>query len=81
MLQPIDRAPPPVDIPIADLLQRWPNLAQVFISHRMACIGCDFSKFHSLEDAMKIYPKHAETFLKALTHGLETSRFQDTPEP
>lgn len=30
---------------------------------------------------MKIYPKHAETFLKALTHGLETSRFQDTPEP
>lgn len=60
-------------MPIADLLKRWPTLAQVFIAYRLACIGCDFTKFHTLEDAARIYPDRAEAFLEALEERFETS--------
>jgi hybrid cluster-associated redox disulfide protein len=42
-------------MPIMQILLGWPSAAKVFISHRMACIGCSFSRFHRLKDAIEIY--------------------------
>jgi hybrid cluster-associated redox disulfide protein len=43
------------DVPIETVLEKWPKVSQVFISNRMSCIGCPFSKFHTLQDAREIY--------------------------
>jgi hybrid cluster-associated redox disulfide protein len=50
-------------IPIAILLNRYPQVSQVFIRNRMGCIGCAFSRFHTLKDAIEIYPFEEETLL------------------
>ncbi len=42
-------------MPMAQILRDWPIVAEVFISYRMACIGCHFSRFHRLRDAIDIY--------------------------
>lgn len=28
------------DLPLADLMTRWPQTIPVFIRHRMLCVGC-----------------------------------------
>jgi hybrid cluster-associated redox disulfide protein len=72
-----DPTPSPLRMPIADLLRRWPTLAQVFIAYRMACVGCDFSKFHTVEDAARIYPLQAEAFLEEITASIKASTAQE----
>jgi len=49
--------------PIATLLSRYPQVSRVIIRHRMGCVGCAFSKFHSLHDALEIYQLQQEPFL------------------
>lgn len=36
---------------VDDVMARWPDAVQVFIRHRMQCIGCELAPFHSLEYA------------------------------
>jgi hybrid cluster-associated redox disulfide protein len=64
-------------MPIADLLRRWPTLSQIFIAYRMACVGCDFSKFHTVEDAARIYSRSAEAFFEEVSASIEASTAQE----
>jgi hybrid cluster-associated redox disulfide protein len=48
--------------PIAIILNCYPQVSQVFIRNRMGCIGCAFSRFHTLKDAIEIYKLDEETF-------------------
>ncbi len=43
------------DLPIAELLARWPQTAQVFLRYRMACVGCTMAPFDTLADAAMAY--------------------------
>ena len=40
---------------IDDLLNSCPKLAEIFNEHGMACVGCAFSRFHTVADAAWIY--------------------------
>ena len=40
---------------IDSILVQYPKLAEVFNQHGMACVGCVFSRFHTLADAAAIY--------------------------
>ena len=50
-------------ISISDLLSQWPQVIQVFLKRKMACIGCSVAAFETLEDAAGIYgiPLHELT--------------------
>jgi hybrid cluster-associated redox disulfide protein len=37
------------------VLARWPETIPVFIKHGMACVGCDMSRFETIESAAGIY--------------------------
>ena len=53
---------------IKDLLAEYPQLTAFFMKHHTACIGCGFSSFCDLRDALKFYdiePDHVmEDFQK-----------------
>lgn len=51
---------------IEDLLSHWPTAAQILIGYRMACLGCDFAKFHSTNQVLEIYDLDSDVFLKDL---------------
>ena len=50
-------------VPIAVILTSHPQASHVFIRNRMWCIGCAFSKFHTLKDVIEIYQLDEETLL------------------
>lgn len=49
-----------------ELLQRSPEVATVFIEHRMHCVGCPIARFETVAEACRIYGKPLEAFLRAL---------------
>jgi hybrid cluster-associated redox disulfide protein len=53
---------------IDSILDRNPMLAEVFNAHGMACVGCVFSRFHSLADAAAIYGLNLEQLLSEVSH-------------
>jgi hybrid cluster-associated redox disulfide protein len=59
-----------LDMKLDLLLGRWPNTARVLIANRMACIGCDFAKFHSTHQALEVYGLERDPFIKDLENAL-----------
>jgi hybrid cluster-associated redox disulfide protein len=55
-----------LDSPISELVGRWPVLARAFIALNLACLGCDFSRFHTPRQAAQIYGLAAREMLSAL---------------
>ena len=55
-----------VDLIIADVFTNWPETVEVFIKHRMACVGCPMAAFMTLGDAIRIYKLTPESFIEEL---------------
>lgn len=43
------------DLPIAEIMRRWPETVQVFIARSMQCVGCVIGPFHTLEGVCAEY--------------------------
>ena len=48
------------------LIDLYPVCAEVLVNFGMACVGCVFSRFHTLEDAAAIYQLDYDQILAAL---------------
>ncbi|MEW6566567.1 MAG: DUF1858 domain-containing protein [Chloroflexota bacterium] len=59
---------------VAQVLERWPSTARVFLRFRMACVGCDFSRFDMIGEALEVHGLEAEEFLTAVQAAIETDR-------
>ena len=53
-------------MPLSDLLTKWPETIPVFVRHRMLCVGCHISPFHSVSDACTEYGLDEELFFEEL---------------
>lgn len=44
---------PPLDpeLIVDEVMTVWPGAIEVFLRHRMQCVGCELAPFHSLEYA------------------------------
>ena len=54
------------DLPLEDLMREWPQTISVFMRHRMLCVGCLVSPFHTVTDACAEYQLDEEVFLAEL---------------
>ena len=54
------------DLPLADLMTLWPQTIPVFVRHKMLCVGCLVSPFHTIADACAEYHLDEEVFLAEL---------------
>jgi hybrid cluster-associated redox disulfide protein len=59
------------DLSIAVLLGEWPQAIPVFLSHRMACVGCSMSPFETLRGAAEIYQLPFDRFLEEIREAVE----------
>ncbi len=39
------------DMPVDEIMRRWPATIRVMIRYQMLCIGCPFGIFHTVADA------------------------------
>ena len=56
---------------VADIMNAWPQTVQLFLRYRMLCIGCEFSEFDTLREAIKSHDIHSEKFLQELNELIE----------
>jgi len=51
------------EMPVEDVMSRWPATAEVFNAHALACVGCALSPFCTVRDAATAYdlPSHQLT--------------------
>ena len=61
---------------IALILERFPYLAETFIAYRLACVGCSFSRFHTLQQAIEIYHLQDTQFFKTIRELIGGSIFE-----
>lgn len=59
------------DLPLADLMTAWPQTIPVFVRHKMLCVGCLISPFHTVTDACAEYHLDEEDFLAELKQAAE----------
>lgn len=50
------------DLSLAELMTAWPQTIPVFMRHRMLCVGCLVSPFHTVADACAEYHLNEEMF-------------------
>jgi hybrid cluster-associated redox disulfide protein len=54
------------DLPLSDLMTQWPETIAVFNRHRMLCVGCLISPFHTIVDCCREYDLDEKVFLAEL---------------
>jgi hybrid cluster-associated redox disulfide protein len=57
---------------VADIFDRWPEVIPIFLSHKMACVGCSLADFMTLEDALDIYHLNKESFIEEIKNAIQT---------
>lgn len=73
------RRPPAIDDPdlsLAQMFERWPTTAGVFLRHRMLCFGCPIAPFHGVVDAVAEYRLDENMFRAELRAAARSRRDQ-----
>lgn len=54
------------ELPIRELLVRWPDMARAFLKLRMSCVACPVSRFETAKDAARNYGRDLDVLLERL---------------
>lgn len=52
--------------PVDDVMRRWPVTIRVFLKHRMHCVGCPITCFHTVRDACREHNVDEADFMAEL---------------
>jgi len=54
------------DMSIGEVVSKYPQTVQVFLSHGLMCVGCAAARFETLEQGIKAHGLDLEVMLKDL---------------
>ncbi|SHH48591.1 DUF1858 domain-containing protein [Cognatishimia maritima] len=58
------------DLPLSEIMSRWPQTIAVFNRHKMLCVGCLISPFHTIADACVEYSLDDDVFVAELMEAV-----------
>ncbi len=58
------------DMPVAEIMRRWPETIAVFLGHQMLCVGCVIGPFHTLDDVAQEYRLDRDDLLAELVAAI-----------
>lgn len=56
---------------LGNLMLLWPETTKVFLRHKMLCVGCMVTSFHTVEDACLEYDLDEAVFRAELQKAVE----------
>jgi hybrid cluster-associated redox disulfide protein len=62
------------DLTVEAALTRWPQTAEVFNRHNMACVGCPVAPFYTVAEAAAVYRLPLDAFLQELEDAINHDR-------
>lgn len=60
------------NMPLEEVMRRWPATIRVFLNYRMHCIGCPISCLHTARDAAREHGVELDRFLADLRNAAGT---------
>ncbi|MBC7281608.1 MAG: DUF1858 domain-containing protein [Hoeflea sp.] len=70
---------PDPDMPVDEIMRRWPATIRVMIRHGMLCIGCPFGIFHTVADAAAAHEVDEAAFTAELSRVIRPDSSDETP--
>lgn len=68
-------AEPNVDfMSVTEVMQNWPSTIRVFLDHRMLCVGCPVSRFHTLADSAREHGVVETKFRQQISLAIHTEK-------
>lgn len=67
----MDRTEPQLYQSVQEVLNEWPQSADVFTEFKTACIGCYLARFCTLKEVAATYDLQAQTFLRKLMEAIQ----------
>ncbi len=52
---------------VDDVMRQWPKTIRAFLKHRMHCVGCPITCFHTISDACREHGVDQTEFLAELS--------------
>lgn len=62
-----------IDLPVSEIMHRWPATIGVFIDFGMHCVGCPIGVFHTLLEAAEEHRIGFETLVAAVSAAIDGS--------
>lgn len=62
------------DMPIDEIMRRWPATIRVLIGHGMLCVGCPIGSFHTVSEACVAHDVDEALFASELALAIEAGR-------
>ena len=59
------------EMPIAEIVQRYPQTVRVFFSHGLMCVGCAAARFESLDQGAMAHGIDVDAIVKDLNAVVE----------
>jgi len=70
-----------LDLPVADIMRRWPETVGVFVARHMACPGCPMAPFMTLAEAARAYGMEPAALLEAVSACMDGAAPADRLRP
>jgi hybrid cluster-associated redox disulfide protein len=67
----MDQTQPQLSFSVQEVLNEWPRAAAVFQSLKMACNGCYFARFCTLEEVASAYDLKCDSLLEKLNEVIQ----------
>jgi len=62
------------DMPIDDVVSKYPSTINVFFRHGMGCIGCAIARFENIREGAQVHGINVDTLLKDLNQAVPQAR-------
>ncbi len=59
------------DMPISEIVRKYPQAVKVFLQHGLMCIGCAAARFENLEQGATAHGIDVDALLKDLNAAVE----------
>lgn len=56
-------AKPTAEMPVAEVMSRWPSTIRVFVDFGLRCVGYPIAAFHRVDEACEEHDVDADVFL------------------
>lgn len=58
------------DMPVDEIMRKWPATIAVMVRHRMLCVGCPIGTFHTVTDACAEHEIDEDAFVDELVTAI-----------
>ena len=58
------------DMPIDDVVSKYPSTINVFFRHGMGCIGCAIARFENIREGAQVHGINVDTLLEDLNQAV-----------